>query len=76
MSIGGRNNSHAPKDRDQSTRTSKGKYKDVDYHYCHKNGQIKKYLWKLKNKSEKDSNDNGKDNSDDECNFYLLPFSS
>jgi len=52
-----RSNSRALKDRDQSKSNSKGRYKDVKCHYCHKNGHIKKYYWKLKNKSEKDSND-------------------
>ena len=62
----GRSNSHAPKDIDQSRSNSKGRYKDVECHYCHKKGYIKKYCWKLKNKSEKDSNDKGKDDSDNE----------
>jgi len=64
MSIGGEE-TVTPKDKDQSTRTSKGKYKDVDCHYCHKKGHIKKYCWKFKNKSENDNNEKGKDNSDD-----------
>jgi len=61
-----RSNSCAPKDRDQSRSNSKGKYKDVECNYCHKKRHIKKYCWKLKNISAKDSNDKGKDNNDDE----------
>jgi len=60
----GRSNSHAPNDTDQSGSNSKGRYKDVECNYCHKKRHIKKYCWKLKNKSEKD--DKGKDSSDDE----------
>ena len=62
----GRSNSRAPKGRDQSRSNSKGKYKDVECNYCHKKGRIKKYCWKLKNRSEKNSSDKGKDSSDDE----------
>jgi len=62
----GRSNNRAPKDRDQSRSNSKGRYKDVECHYCHKKGHIKKYCWKLKNRSGKDSNDKGKDSGDDE----------
>jgi len=62
----GRNNSRAP-ERYQSRSNSKGKYKDVECNYCHKKGHIKKYCWKLKNRSEKDSSDKGsKDSSDDD----------
>jgi len=62
----GKSNSRAPKDRDQSRSNSKGRYKDVECNYCHKKGHIKKYCWKLKDRSEKDNNDKGKDSSDDE----------
>jgi len=61
-----RSNSRAPKDKDQSRSNSKGRYKDVECNYCHKKGHIKKYCWKLKNRSEKDKSDKDKDNSDDE----------
>jgi len=61
----GRSNSRAP-ERDQSRSNSKGRYKDVECNYCHKKGNIKKYCWKLKNKTEKDNSDKGKDSSDDE----------
>ena len=61
----GRSNSRAP-ERDQSRSNSKGRYKDVECNYCHKKGHIKKYCWKLKNRTEKDNSDKGKDNSDDE----------
>jgi len=62
----GRKNNHAPKDRDQSGSNSKGRYKDVECHYCYKKGHKKKYRWKLKNKSENDRNDKDKDDSDNE----------
>jgi len=62
----GRSNGRAP-ERDQSRSNSKDRYKDVECNYCHKKGHIKKYCWKLKNRSEKDSSDKGsKDSSDDE----------
>jgi len=51
----GRSNCRAPKDNDQSGSNSKGMYKNVECNYYHKKGHIKKYCWKLKNKSEKDS---------------------
>ena len=52
----GRSNSRAPKDREQSKSNFKGRYKDVECNYCDKKGHIKKYCWKLKNRSEKDNN--------------------
>ena len=61
----GRSNNRGPK-RDQSRSNSKGRYKDVECNYCHKKGHIKKYCWKLKNRTEKDNSDKGKDSSDDE----------
>ena len=64
----GRSNSRAPKNRDQSRSKSKGRYKNVECHYCHKKGHTKKYCWKLKNNNEKASKDKGKkkDDSDED----------
>ena len=77
----GRSKSRASKDGNQSRSNSKGRYKDIECHYCHKKGHIKKYCWKLKNKSEKDSNDKSKYDSDNEdkinatsVDFLLVQF--
>jgi len=61
----GRSNNRAP-ERDQSRSNYKYRYKDVECNYCHKKGHIKKYCWKLKNRTKKDNSDKGKDSSDDE----------
>ncbi|KAG6430858.1 hypothetical protein SASPL_108931 [Salvia splendens] len=64
----GRNPNRGKGNRGKSRSKSRSsKYKDVEYHYCHKPGHIKKNCWSLKNKkngnnknaekSEEDSTD-------------------
>jgi len=49
----------------QKTKIKVGATLKTGTKYCHKKGDIKKYCWKLKNKSEKDSSDKGSQDSSD-----------
>ena len=64
----GRSKSRGPITRYQSRSKSRGRYKNVECHYCHQKGHVKKYCWKLKRNNEKASKDKGKkkDDSNDE----------
>ncbi|RDX79846.1 hypothetical protein CR513_39688, partial [Mucuna pruriens] len=56
------------KKREKSRSKSKSRYKNVEYHYCHKTGHIQKhcFLWKKENKGKNDKSKEKDDDNDDD----------
>ena len=62
----GRDRSRTPHVRDQSRDSSKGdskSKKDIECHYCHKKGHMKKECWKLKAKNSKKGEERKKEDA-------------